>query len=93
MSDTSSLSQLARFIGESALSSADHHERQRAVNALTSNLAPKPRRPVADLLGVVLALSARTRRMVLPEVTIDLDVFSPAGLRAVRIVLPRHSRD
>ena len=89
MSDTSSLTQLARFVGESALSSSDAGERRRAVNALTSSIAPGRRRSVGDLLGVVLALSARTRRMVLPEVGIDLDVFAPDGGRAVRLFLPR----
>ena len=34
-------------------------------------------RGVGDLLGVVLALSARTRRMVQEPVRIDLDVFAP----------------
>ena len=49
--------------------------------------------PVANgtsghLLGAVLALSARTRRMVLPKVEIDLDVFAPGGGRAVQVTLP-----
>ena len=90
MSDTSSLSQLARFIGQSALTSADPAERRQAVNAMTAGLAPRPqRRNVGDLLGVVLALSARTRRMVLPAVRVDLDVFAPDGSRAVRVMMPR----
>ena len=41
-----------------------------------------------NLLGVVLTLSARTRRMIMPRVDIDLDVFMPGGQRAVRIMLP-----
>jgi hypothetical protein len=44
------------------------------------------------LLGVVLALSARTRRLVLPKVGIDLDVFAPGGRRAVRLILPSQGR-
>ena len=87
MSDTSSLAELARFIGQSSLASTDPLERRLAVNALTSGLVPRPqRRGVADLLAIVLALSARTRRMVMPQVAIDIDVFSPDGRRAVRLV-------
>ena len=88
MSDTSSLSELARFIGQSDLSAADAGLRRRTVNAITANLMPA-RRSVSDLLGAVLALSARTRRMVLPKVEIDLDVFAPQGGRAVQISLPQ----
>lgn len=88
MSDTSSLTQLARFVGQSALTSADPQDYRRTINAISSNLAPKlqPRR-VGELLGAVLALSARTRRMVMPQVTIDLDVFDPEGRRAVKVVM------
>jgi hypothetical protein len=87
MSDTSSLTQLARFVGQSALSSPDPRDHLRAVNAITSNLAPTlQRRGVGELLGVVLALSARTRRMVMPKVTIELDVFAPDGRRAATVV-------
>jgi hypothetical protein len=91
MSDTSSLSQLAKFIGQSALASDDPDERQRTIGAMTAALAPKSRRSVTELLGVVLVLSARTRRMVLPQVGIDMDVFSPGGERAVRLSLPQRS--
>lgn len=89
MSDTSSLSELARFVGQSALSSADPVTRRRTVDAIAARLQPRlPRRSVTDLLAAVLALSARTRRLVMPPVTVDLDVFSPDGLRAVSICLP-----
>jgi hypothetical protein len=88
MSDTSSLSELARFIGQSDLSAADAGVHRRTVNAITASLMPA-RRSVSDLLGAVLALSARTRRMVLPKVEIDLDVFAPQGGRAVQISLPQ----
>jgi len=36
----------------------------------------------------VLTLSARTRRMVMPRAEVELDVFGPAGERAVRMMLP-----
>jgi hypothetical protein len=85
MSDTTtSLTQLAKFIGQSTLTTITPQE----AGAIAGNLARRPqRRGVADLLGAVLALSARTRRMVLPRVEIDLDVFSPNGARAVRLLM------
>ena len=93
MSETSSLSELARFVGRSALVADDHIERAEAVNAMVVRLNPSlKRRNVSDLLGVVLALSARTRRMLMPHVEIDLDVFGPTGSRAVRVILPRRTQ-
>lgn len=88
MSDTSSLIQLARFVGRSALSDEDETARTRLVNDMSARLAPRPRRSVSDLLGVVLALSARTRRTVMPPAFVDIDVFTPDGTRAVRMNLP-----
>ena len=90
MSDTSSLSELARFVGQSDLNAADAGVRQRATLAIATQLNPR-RRSVTELLGAVLALSARTRRVVLPQVTIDLDVFAPGGMRAVQVTLPARS--
>jgi hypothetical protein len=85
MSDTTALTDLARFIGQSQLAGDD----AAAVKAGVRNAALlKPRaakRGVSDLLGVVLTLSARTRRSLLPKVEIDLDVFAPDGSRAVRL--------
>ena len=101
MSDTSSsLSELARFIGQSGVIASDAGANRRAVNDIINHLSQrklaKPR--VSDLLGVVapyvpdfgfvLTLSARTRRMIMPRVDVDLDVFMPGGQRAVRIMLP-----
>jgi hypothetical protein len=87
MSDTSTLSELARFIGRSDLNSENTTARREAVNALTRSFTPRPNRHrVGDLLGIVMALSARARRTVQPRVDIDLDVFSPAGGRAVRLI-------
>jgi hypothetical protein len=90
MSETSSLSELARFIGQSGVIASDVGANRRAVNDIILHLSrrqrAKPR--VSDLLGVVLTLSARTRRMIMPRVEIDLDVFGPGGHRAVRIMLP-----
>jgi hypothetical protein len=92
MSDTSSLSELARFVGQSALASEDAAVRAQAVNAMVAGFSPSlKRRSVSDLLGAVMALSARTRRMLMPPAELDLDVFTPAGVRAVRVTLPRRS--
>jgi hypothetical protein len=87
MSDTSSLSQLSRFIGRSAFTIEGAPVRLRTINAITA--AGRPRHSVTDLLAVVMVLSARTRRAVLPRTHVDLDVFSPGGGRAVRMMLPR----
>ena len=89
MSDTSSLTELARFVGQSALASEDVVVRRQAVNAMVTRFNPGlKRRGVGDLLGVVMALSARTRRMLMPQVGIELDVFGPDGSRAVHVTLP-----
>jgi len=88
MSETSSLSELADFAGQSDLNTERRPSRRKAVNAMAGGVKLQ-RHGVADLLGAVLVLSARTRRMVLPQVEIDIDVFSPNGTRAVRMILPR----
>ncbi|MEP7239990.1 MAG: hypothetical protein ABI697_03800 [Devosia sp.] len=89
MSDTTSLSELARFIGQSSLS-GDAGASRTAMNDIAGRLARKPQtqQKVSDLLAVVLTLSGRTRRVVMPKVEIDLDVFMPDGARAVRMLLP-----
>ena len=90
MSDTSSLSELARFVGQSGVIASDAGANRRAVNDIImhmSNRQTKKQR-VSDLMGVGLTLSARTRRMILPRVEVELDVFAPGGQRAVRIMLP-----
>lgn len=87
MSEFSSLSELARFIGQSSSSA---NVGARAVNDVGVRRRPQPaqRQKVSDLLAVVLTLSARTRRMVMPRAEIELDVFAPDGTRAVRMMLP-----
>lgn len=89
MSETSSLSELARFVGQSGVIASDAGSRRRAVNDIVTSLNRRPpKQRVSDLLGVVLTLSARTRRMVMPRAEVDLDVFGPGGQRAVRLRLP-----
>jgi hypothetical protein len=84
MSERTALAELASFIGRSALTSDDMAARNRALAGMTGRMLPR-RRGVGDLLGVVLALSARTRRMVQEPVHIDIDVFAPGGKRALRM--------
>jgi len=87
MSDTSRLPELARFVGQSQL--ADATANRQAVNDIVDHLSRRPaKQRVSDLLSVVLTLSSRTRRMIMPTVEVDLDVFAPGGQRAVRIMLP-----
>lgn len=88
MSDVSSLTELARFVGQSAVMGAAAN--RRAVNDLVGHLSRRPvaKPRVSELLAVVLTLSARTRRMIMPKVAIELDVFVPGGGRAVRVTLP-----
>lgn len=84
MSENTALTELANFVGRSSLSSEDMAVRNRALAGMTQRLLPR-KRSVGDLLGVVLALSARARRMVQEPVRIDVDVFSPGGARALRM--------
>ena len=86
MSEFSSLSELARFLGQSSVSA---NAGARAVNDIAGRMRQvQQRQRVSDLLGVVLTLSARTRRMVMPRAEVELDVFGPGGERAVRMMLP-----
>jgi len=89
MSDTSSLSDLTRFVGQPSLASEDRFTRAQALNAMVAQFDPGlKRRGISELLGAVMALSARTRRTLAPPVSIELDVFTPAGARAVSVTLP-----
>ena len=89
MSERNALTELANFVGRSPLSSDDMAVRNRALAGITQRLLPR-KRSVGDLLGVVLALSSRTRRMVQEPVAIDLDVFAPGGARAIRLTIGRN---
>ncbi|WDR05694.1 hypothetical protein PSQ90_15775 [Devosia rhodophyticola] len=91
MSEVTALTELANFVGKSTLTSEDATQRRRTMNEIISRLQPRPvRRTVGDLLGAVLALSARTRRHGRPRTQVDIDVFAPNGKRAVRMKLGYH---
>jgi len=88
MSDNSALTELASFVAKSPHASENPAVRRSAMNSLISNLEHQPiHRKVTDLLGTVMTLSARTRRMLQPRVNIDLDVFAPGNSRAVRLMI------
>lgn len=86
MSDHTALTELANFVGRSSLLNQDMAVRNRALAGISNRMLPR-KRGVGDLLGVVLAVSARTRRMVQEPVRVDIDVFAPGGARAVRLDL------
>lgn len=86
MSENTALSELANFVGRSSLTAQDMTARNRALAAMTNRMLGK-KRSVGDLLGVVLALSARTRRMAQPPAKIDIDVFAPGGKRALWLTM------
>lgn len=86
MSENTALIELASFVGRSPLANADLAARNRVLAGMTNRLLGK-KRSVGDLLGVVLVLSARTRRMAQAPVSIDIDVFAPGGKRALRMNL------
>ncbi len=90
MSTTDALEELAAIAGKSTLAAAFDAARRRVVNESDFGLESRPlQRRASDLLGAVLALSARTRRVVQPRVEIDLDVFTPFGRRAIALQLRR----
>lgn len=88
MSDKSALTELANFVGTSSLAAPEARTRRAAMTALQDSLIPRPLSGrVSDLLSTVMALSARTKRLVQPTVEVELDVFSPGNRRAVKLTL------
>jgi hypothetical protein len=89
MSDRNALVELANFIGRSPLASPDMKMRNQALAGMTNRMLPRQKRSVGDLLAVVMALSARTRRLSQPVAQVEIDVFAPGGARALRLTLPK----
>ena len=87
MSDRNALIELASFVARSPLASPDMKVRNKALSGMTDRMLPRQKRSVGDLLAVVMALSARTRRMAQDPVSVEIDVFAPGGKRALRMVL------
>ena len=88
MSNKSALTELAEFVSKSPLASEDASVRRAAMNSIRESFEHRPmHKRVTDLLGAVMVLSARTRRIVQPRATVDIDVFSPQNGRAVVLSL------
>ena len=84
----SALSELAKFVGRSEHKSADRNSFWHAYRNVTQAAGNRPAQSkVTDLLAMVMALSARTRRVAAPRAIIELDVFAPDGKRAVRLIM------
>ncbi len=89
MSERNALIELASFIGRSSLASPDMRLRNKALSGVSDRILPRQKRSVGDLLAVVMALSARTRRLSQEPVRVEIDVFAPGGKRALKLTLPR----
>lgn len=88
MSNINALTELAKFVAKSPHASDSAIVRRRAMDSLKESVNPTPmHQKVTDLLGTVMALSARTRRVLQPKVEIDLDVFAPDNNRAVVMIM------
>jgi len=86
MSTTSTLADLAKFVARSEGKPADPRGFWRAFRHVSETAHQRPGASrVADLLGVVMALSSRTQRSLAPKSVVELDVFAPDGKRAVRL--------
>lgn len=84
MQNEDSLKNLAAFSPKSPLASDDYKLRRATLLGLAQQMVEKSARAsVGEMLNSVLALSGRTRRILKPSVTIELDVFSPSGNRAI----------
>jgi len=93
MSPTSTLSDLANFVAQNERKLQNNKSPDktafwhayRQVSEAAHKRPPASR--VTDLLGMVMTLSSRTRRVVAPRVAVELDVFAPNGNRAVRLII------
>ncbi len=97
MSKFSSLSELSNFVSKSANSRAASAPKkdiaaqsgfwQAYKTASATSVKRSQPAKVSDLLGAVMAISARTRRIIAPKTHIELDVFTPSGKRAVHLIM------
>lgn len=84
MQNDDSLKNLAAFTPKSPLASDDFKLRRATLLGLAQQMVEQSaRKSVGEMLNSVLALSTRTRRILKPTVSIELDVFSPNGNRAI----------
>lgn len=89
---TKMLTDLANFSGQAQSPRKNRSEFWNAFKgATTANMKrTKPTR-VSDLLAAVMAISARTRRVLTPRTCVELDVFTPDGKRAVQLIMGNYS--
>ncbi|WP_424981032.1 hypothetical protein [Maritalea sp. S77] len=84
MQHDDSLNNLAAFTPKSPLASDDYKLRRATLLGLAQQMVEQSaRKSVGEMLNSVLAISTRTRRILKPVVSIELDVFSPNGNRAI----------
>lgn len=93
MSKTSPITELADFAASAEARGKSREDFWRAYQTGSEHRRLTRGRPVSDLLGVVMALSARTRRVLAPRTQIELDVFDPNGKRAVRLSVGSPDQD
>lgn len=92
MSKTKTLSDLASFVGRSAIPRKNRSEFWNAYNTATFKEQHHTEAASAsDLLAMVMTISARTRRIVAPRTLIELDVFAPNGARAVQLIMGNYN--
>ena len=82
MSTSSTLSELAKLV---ALTSRSEKKAMRAARGLGQAMTEPGSRRMGEMVGTVLALASRTRRLAASPAKIELDVFGPTGRRAVRL--------
>jgi len=97
VSKFSSLTELSNFVsisaGDQALSAPEKNSAvksgfwQAYKTASATGIRRSQPAKVSDLLGAVMAISARTRRIIAPKTHIELDVFTPSGKRAVHLIM------
>lgn len=84
MTKLSELKKLKEFAGQAG-QRAEARDAFWDAYGMVSNQTRHRGKRVTDLVGTVMALSARTRRVVRPRVSVELDVFTPSGKRAMRV--------
>jgi len=86
MQDLDQLEALASFEPKSDLASKDLSKRKSTLLRIAQNIADRSQqKTVAEMLSSVMAISARTRRVLHEPVNVELDVFNADGQRAVVI--------
>ncbi len=92
MSKTKTLTELASFVGRSAIPRKNRSSFWSACNTISfKDQHHTETTSASDLLAMVMTISARTRRIVTPRTSIELDVFTPNGTRAVQLIMGNYN--